>query len=324
MPSGDRGRGAEPPPAPTPEWARVVERWTDSLLLERGLAPRTVSAYRGDLKRLCQSLARRGVDPLSADQDAVSKHLRDLRRRGVSPRSVARGLVAIRGFYTHLVESGDRPDNPAVNLVPPRLWKKLPTVLSETQVETLLAAPDLSRTLGLRDRAMLELLYATGVRVSELVGLELPQLRLDVGFLVVYGKGGKERVVPVGEQAEAWVHRYLGEARPELAKGRHQRVFVNRRGGPLSRQGFWKILKAYGVGAGIEDLSPHVLRHSFATHLLEHGADLRAVQMMLGHADISTTQIYTHIHAERLRSLYDRYHPRSLRDASPSSAEERE
>jgi integrase/recombinase XerD len=184
-------------------------------------------------------------------------------------------------------------------------------VLTETEVETLLAAPDPTQPLGLRDRAMLELLYATGLRVSELVELDLAQLRLDVGFLVAYGKGSKERVVPVGEQAEGWLRRYLAEVRPRLARGRHERVFVNHRGGGLSRQGMWKILRGYGAAAGIRRLTPHVLRHSFATHLLEHGADLRAVQLMLGHADISTTQIYTHVHAQRLRSLYDQHHPRA-------------
>jgi integrase/recombinase XerD len=206
---------------------------------------------------------------------------------------------------------GERPDNPAVNLSPPKLWQKLPRVLREDETEAVLASPDTSSPLGLRDKAMLELLYAAGLRVSELVELSLPQLRLDLGFVVVTGKGNKERVVPVGEAAESWVNRYLSEVRPVVAAGRHEVVFVNRRGGPMSRQGFWKILKNYGIRVGIEGLSPHILRHSFATHLLEHGADLRAVQMMLGHSDISTTQIYTHIHAQRLRSLYDKFHPRS-------------
>ena len=219
--------------------------------------------------------------------------------------------MAIRGFYAHLNEVGERDDNPAANLSPPRLWRKLPRVLAEKQVEALLAAPDTGTPRGLRDRAMVELLYAAGLRVGELVGLRLPQLRLDVGFLVVLGKGDKERLVPVGEQAESWVNRYLEQVRPQWVRGRHDSVFVNARGGPLSRQGFWKILRNYGRMVGIERLSPHVLRHSFATHLLEHGADLRAVQMMLGHADISTTQIYTHIHAQRLRRLYDDFHPRS-------------
>lgn len=297
-------------PAPSP-WSRVLERFLDSLLLERGLSERTLQAYGGDIRRLCQSLEGKRQDPLEASQEQVASHLRDLRRQGLAPRSIARSLVSIRAFFEHLVESGERADNPAVNLSPPRLWRKLPRVLSEKDVETLLSIPDVGQPLGLRDKAMLELLYATGMRVSELVELELGQLRLEFGFVVVRGKGDKERVVPVGEQAESWLDRYLEQVRPGQAEGRHERVFVNRFGRPLSRQGFWKKLRQYCHQAGIEPVSPHVIRHSFATHLLEHGADLRSVQMMLGHADISTTQIYTHIHAQRLRSLYDRYHPRS-------------
>ena len=295
----------------TSPWERVLQRYLESLLLERGLSPRTVQAYGSDIRRLCADLEGRRQDPLQADQDAVSGHLRRLRRQGLAPRSIARALVSMRAFYDHLVESGERSDNPAVNLSPPRLWRQLPRVLSESDVESLLSTPDPAEGLGLRDKAMLELLYATGMRVSELVELELGQLRLDFGFVLVRGKGDKERVVPVGEQAEGWLGRYLDQVRPALARGRHQRVFVNRFGKPFSRQVFWKKLRQYCRQAGIETVSPHVIRHSFATHLLEHGADLRSVQMMLGHADISTTQIYTHIHARRLRGLYDRYHPRS-------------
>ena len=292
-------------------WERVVGRYLDGLMVERGLAERTVEAYARDLGRLGAALADRKIDPLEAGQAELAEHLQSLRRGGLSPRTVNRALVSIRGFYAHLVEMGERSDNPAVNLAPARLWRRLPRVLSEAQIERLLEAPDCSKPLGLRDKAMLELLYATGLRVSELVGLTLPQLRLDVGFLVAFGKGAKERVVPVGESAESWLGRYMSEVRPDLVAGRHENVFVNRRGLPLSRQGFWKILKGHGLRAGISDLSPHTLRHSFATHLLEHGADLRAVQMMLGHSDISTTQIYTHIHEQRLRDLYDEFHPRS-------------
>jgi integrase/recombinase XerD len=291
---------------------RALRLYLESLAVERGLSKNTVDGYRNDLTRLGESLARKGgPDLLTADASALSAHLRELRRQGLSPRSISRALSALRGFYVHLVATGERADDPGVNLLPPKLFKTLPRVLSEAEVEALLAAPDVTTPLGLRDRAMLELLYATGLRVSELVGLQLPQLRLDAGFLVAFGKGSKERVVPVGEQAEAWVKRYLREIRPDLAAGRHQAVFVNFAGEAMTRMGFWKNLKAYGVKTGIRDLSPHVLRHSFATHLLEHGADLRSVQTMLGHADISTTQIYTHIHQERIRTLYDRFHPRS-------------
>jgi integrase/recombinase XerD len=298
--------------APQPAWKRALRLYLESLAVERGLSRNSVDAYRNDLTRLGEDLARKGGrDLLTADAPALSAHLRDLRRQGLSPRSISRALSALRGFYLHLVATGERADDPAVNLLPPKLWRTLPKVLTEAEVEALLATPDLSTPLGLRDRAMLELLYATGLRVSELVGLTLPQLRLDAGFLVAFGKGSKERIVPVGEQAEDWVKRYLRDVRPALAEGRHQTVFVNFAGEPMTRMGFWKNLKAHGVKAGIRDLSPHVLRHSFATHLLEHGADLRAVQSMLGHADISTTQIYTHIHQERLKTLYDRFHPRS-------------
>lgn len=296
-----------------PPWRRVLDRYLESLEVERGLSRNTVAGYRNDLSRLGEALAKKGGrDLLAALPADLSAHMRDLQRQGLSPRSSARALSAIRGFYESLVTVGERKDNPAVNLLPPKLWKPLPKVLSEDEVEALLAAPDVGTPLGLRDRAMLELLYATGLRVSELVGLTLPQLRLDVGFLIAFGKGSKERVVPVGEQAEMWVKRYLREVRPELAQGRHQAVFANKDGNPMSRVGFWMLIKKHGLKAGIRtEISPHVLRHSFATHLLEHGADLRAVQTMLGHADISTTQIYTHIHQQRLKSLYDRFHPRS-------------
>lgn len=292
-------------------WRRALDRYLDSLAVERGLSPHTLAAYRSDLLQVAEGLTKAGTDLLTADAAALSAHLRALRQRGLAPRSITRALASVRGLYAHLVAAGERPDDPAVNLLPPRLVRHLPTVLSETQVEALLAAPDLATPLGLRDKAMLELLYAAGLRVSELVGLSLPQLRLDAGFLVAFGKGAKERVVPVGEAAEGWIARYLAEVRPRLARGRHEVVFVNRFGDPMTRQGFWKILAAYGRRIGIAGLHPHVLRHSFATHLLEHGADLRAVQMMLGHADITTTQIYTHIHQQRLRNLYDRFHPRS-------------
>lgn len=301
------------PKPPVPLWRRALDRYLESLTVERGLSENTVAGYRNDLSRLGEALAKKGGrDLLAALSADLSAHMRDLQRQGLSPRSSARALSALRGFYDHLVTTGERKDNPAVNLLPPKLYKPLPKVLSEDEVEALLAAPDVHTPLGLRDRAMLELLYATGLRVSELVGLTLPQLRLDVGFLVAFGKGSKERVVPVGEQAEHWVKRYLQDVRPELAKGRHPTVFVNYSGEPMSRVGFWGVIKKYGLQAGIRSaISPHVLRHSFATHLLEHGADLRAVQTMLGHTDISTTQIYTHIHQQRLKSLYDRYHPRS-------------
>jgi integrase/recombinase XerD len=297
-------RAAESP------FRRAVERWLDALAAERGLSRNTLAAYRRDLVALEAGVGG-GEAPLGADAPALAAHLRGLRRRGLSPRSIRRALSALRGFYGHLVEHGERADNPAAALLPPKTIHELPRVLGEEEVGALLAAPDAATPLGLRDKAMIELLYASGLRVGELVALSLGQLRLDEGFLVAFGKGGKERIVPVGEQAEAWVLRWLREVRPRLASGRPAEVFLNHRGRPLTRQGFWKILKGHARAAGVREVSPHVLRHSFATHLLEHGADLRAVQMMLGHSDISTTQIYTHIHRERLRSLYDRFHPRA-------------
>ena len=334
------------PPEPPAKWRRALRTYLDALSAERGLSRHTVAAYRADLERLGEALARTAggeesagdaagggdaggsaagsesarLDLLTADAAALAAHLRELRRLGLAPRSISRALSSLRGFYAHAVTAGERADDPSLNLAPPKLWRSLPKVLSEGEVEALLAAPDTATPRGLRDRAMLELLYATGLRVSELVGLELPQLRgggggglREIDFLVAFGKGSKERVVPVGEEAAAWVLRYLSEVRPRLAAGeRHLAVFVNRSGRGMSRQGFWKILRGYALAAGLGAApSPHVLRHSFATHLLEHGADLRAVQMMLGHSDISTTQIYTHIHQQRLKSLYDRFHPRA-------------
>jgi integrase/recombinase XerD len=326
------GTGSRAAPA---RWRRALGAWLDALAAERGLSRNTVAAYRSDVERLGEGLARAGRDLLSADAAALAAHLRELRRQGLAPRSISRALSALRGFYAHAVATGERADDPSLNLTPPKLWRSLPKVLSQGEVEALLAAPDPATPLGLRDRAMIELLYATGLRVSELVGLELPQLRgvggggdgdaadfggvggraalREIDFLVAFGKGSKERVVPVGEEAAAWVLRYLREVRPLLSAGeRHLAVFVNRSGVAMTRQGFWKILRGHARKAGLRAApSPHVLRHSFATHLLEHGADLRAVQMMLGHADISTTQIYTHIHQQRLKSLYERFHPRA-------------
>ena len=304
-------------PKPTPRRRSrdlfAIEGYLDALLAERGLASNTVEAYRRDLLRLHDDLEQHGAQPLAATTPELQAHLRRLRKDGLSARSTARALATLRGFYRHLVEIRQRSDNPAVPLEAPKTWRQLPKVLSEKQVEALLAAPDLSTDLGVRDKAMIELLYASGLRVSELVGLSLEQLRLDQGFLLVFGKGSKERLVPVGEGAETWLRRYLETVRPERVRGRHSRVFVNHRGSGMTRQGFWKILRGHALAVGIENVSPHVLRHSFASHLLEHGADLRAVQMMLGHSDISTTQIYTHIHQHRLKSLYDSFHPRAKR-----------
>jgi integrase/recombinase XerD len=305
--------GGSPPVRWSPA-RRALDRYLEGLAVEQGLSPHTVAAYGRDLGRLARDLAERcGRDFLTAGREDLALHLQGLRLQGLSPRSIRRALSALKGFFQFLVAERERGDDPSVHLDGPKLPRPLPKVLSEEQVEAILASPDSGDPLGLRNKAMFELLYATGLRVSELVGLTLPQLRLDQGFLVAFGKGSKERLVPVGEAAERWVRRYLAEVRPGLAAGRTPAVFVNRLGEPMTRQGFWLILKTAARGAGVDprQVSPHVIRHSFATHLLEHGADLRAVQMMLGHADVSTTQIYTHIHQARLRQLYDRFHPRS-------------
>jgi len=275
------------------------------------LARNTIAAYRSDLLRLARALGGRPLE--RARSEDLKRAMRHMRVAGGSPRSVARWLAAVRGFFSHLVAEGVVRDDPSAHLEAPRTWPSLPRTLTAAEVESLLAAPDGQSPRGLRDAAMLEVLYATGLRVSELVGLRLGDLHLDAGFLRCWGKGNKERVVPLGGEAEATLQRYLAGARPVLLRGHRTDVlFVNFRGGKLSRQGFWKNLKRYGIQAGIGGaLSPHVIRHAFATHLLENGADLRSLQILLGHADISTTQIYTHVNRERLKRIYDDYHPRA-------------
>ena len=289
----------------------IAERWIDHLAAERGLAAHTLAAYGRDLALLQATLGATPVE--DARYEDLTAVLRRLRSEGRSPRSVARWLVAVRGFYAWLVAEGELEENPAGRLDSPRLWSTLPKVLDGTDVERLLAAPSGSDPRARRDRAMLEVLYATGLRVSELVGLSLSDLHLDAGFVRCLGKGSKERVVPIGGEASAALRAYLGEARGALCGGkRSEVVFVGRGGKGLTRQGFWKLLKAHARRAGIRaSLSPHVVRHSFATHLLENGADLRSVQALLGHSDNSTTQIYTHVNRHRLRQLYREFHPRA-------------
>jgi integrase/recombinase XerD len=289
----------------------ALASWLDYLAAERGLARNSLAAYRRDLEALGRAMGGRPLT--AATQDDLIATLRRMRSEGKSPRSVARWLVAVRGFYAWLVADGVLAENPAARLDPPKLWKTLPKVLDGTDVVRLIEAPDRGDPRGRRDAAMLEVLYATGLRVSELVGLRLGDLHLDGGYLRCIGKGSKERVVPLGGEANAALQSYLAEGRPALlGERRSDAVFVGRRGAPLTRQGFWKLLKAHARRAGIRaSLSPHVVRHSFATHLLENGADLRAVQLLLGHADISTTQIYTHVNRERLKRLYRDFHPRA-------------
>ncbi len=248
----------------------------------------------------------------SARRDHLVAYLKHLRTRGLSSRSASRALSAVRGFYrfatAHLGFAGDPTDD----VSNPKAGFALPKTLTEKEIEGLLAAPDVALPLGLRDRAMLELLYASGLRVSELVGLHRDRVDLDAGILRVAGKGGRERLVPFGRSAGEWVRRYLAQARPALDRKGRAELFLSARGAAMTRQRFWQLIERYGRNAGIRrKLAPHAVRHAFATHLLDHGADLRALQMMLGHADISTTQIYTRVSAGRLRSVYDRYHPRA-------------
>ena len=295
------------PPAP------AVEAWLDHLRIERRRSAHTVDSYARDLDQLRRFAAGLERPLVALDRHDLEAFVRDLMGRGLSPRSVARVVSSTRGFYKYLVVRHDIAGNPADDLQPPRAWAALPKFLSIEEVDRLLALPDVSTAKGLRDRAFIELLYATGLRVSELVSLGVAHLNLEAGYLTARGKGAKERLVPIGDEAASWVTRYVRDARPALVGKRPSpRLFVNARGGgALSRLGVWKILKGYGVQAGISRrLSPHVLRHSFATHLLDRGADLRAIQMMLGHADLSTTQIYTHVLEARLRAIHERFHPR--------------
>ena len=290
-----------------------LDRFCDALWLEDGLSPRSLESYRRDLSQLFTWLAGRGLAPDQAQRDSLQAFLahRTLEQK-VAARSLARQLTTIKRYHRWLLREGRRTDDPTVTVDAPRLPKPLPKSLSESEVEALLAAPDVETPLGMRDRAMLEALYAAGFRVSELVGLPLAAVSLTDGVVRILGKGSKERLVPLGEEAQDWIQRYAHEARPALLKGRSsEALFVTERGGAMTRQMFWYLIKRHANKAGIAThLSPHTLRHAFATHLLNHGADLRVVQMLLGHADIATTQIYTHVARERLKSLHALHHPR--------------
>ncbi|NMO23434.1 site-specific tyrosine recombinase XerD [Pyxidicoccus fallax] len=281
---------------------------------ERGLSGKTVEAYAADINAYFEDLRARGVsDVTRVTQEDVSAHLSALGRQGLGKRSQARHLAALRGFHRFLVAERMADKDPTEDLDTPRSARKLPTFLTLEEVEQLLAAPDERNATGMRDKAMLEVLYATGLRVSELCGLGINDVQLTAGYLVAKGKGSKERLVPLGRVAVEKVQAYLAMSRPALLGQRQSKaLFVTPRGAGFSRMGFWKLLKRYALKAGIRrPISPHKLRHSFATHLVERGADLRAVQQMLGHADLSTTQIYTHVNSARLRAVYDEFHPRS-------------
>jgi integrase/recombinase XerD len=301
-----------------------VDAYLTHLTVERRLAANSVESYARDLARLAEFAAGRGRPIAALTLADLEELVRSLMSEGRSPRSVARGVACYRGFYRFLMVDGRAKNSPAGDLRPPRAWKSLPRYLAVDDVDRLLAQPDVSTPRGLRDRALIELLYATGMRVSELIGLRPADINLDASYLTCTGKGDKQRIVPVGDEAVRWVRRYVSEGRPALlGKRTSPWLFVNARGGGarggkgrgtrgLTRVGFWKILKGYARQAGLQtSISPHMLRHSFATHLLERGADLRAIQMMLGHADLSTTQIYTHVLERRMRNIYDQFHPRA-------------
>ena len=292
-------------------WASSLREFNVFLAVERGLSSHSVSGYLSDLRHLAAWASEKGIAPSDLHRDQVTAFLVSQQGLGKAARSIARLSSALRQFLGFLRMEGDGAAGPEAVVRPPRPPRILPRILTEAQVVALLAAPDLNTPLGVRDRAWIELLYASGLRVSELAGLSALTVYLDEGFLKVMGKGRKERLIPFGESAEHWIRAWI-TLRPGF-KPNDDTLFVGRLGEPLTRQHLWRLLKVYALKADIRPsaVSPHVLRHAFATHLLDHGADLRAVQAMLGHADISTTQIYTHVHQTRLKALYDRLHPRS-------------
>lgn len=307
MSKADSGQGTTA--AETPGVA-LIERFCDALWLEHGLAQNTLEAYRRDLSGLALWLAPLALE--QAGREQVMGYLAERQAAGIKARSSARLLSALRRFYRWLLREQIIARDPTLHINMPKLPKALPATLGEAQVGALLDAPDVGDDIGLRDRAMLEVLYATGLRVSELVGLELTRVNIRQGVVRVTGKGSKERLVPLGEEALIWIERYLRQSRPLLQGERNDpRLFLTRRGAGMTRQAFWYRIKHYAVVAGISGhLSPHTLRHAFATHLVDHGADLRVVQMLLGHSDLSTTQIYTHVARERLKELHAAHHPR--------------
>ena len=294
----------------------LIDEFADALWLADGLSKNTLAAYRSDLALFSLWLDEQKLDLLRADEVAINRYLAHLHTRaeGFKPTSQRRLHSTLRRFYRWLLDQGRIKADPLLNVERPRTAERFPKTLSESQVEALLAAPDVNTPRGLRDRALLEVLYATGLRVTELIGLKLFELSLTDGLVRVFGKGSKERLVPLGEVAIDWLNRWLAEGRPALLKGGNSDyVFVTaRKSAVMTRQMAWTLIKTHAVAAGIprERISPHVLRHAFATHLLNHGADLRVVQMLLGHADISTTQVYTHVARERLKQLHQVHHPR--------------
>jgi integrase/recombinase XerD len=299
---------ATPPKRPLSGHA---QSFLDFCRVEKGLSANSLSSYFIDLQRFSNGILP--LQPDGATAQDLGRYVESLYGAGLSARSIARHMTTLRNFYSFLTREGEISSDPSEFLIPPKQWSNLPKYLNREEIERLLTSPDAAKPTGIRDRAMLELLYATGLRVTELCRLEMNNVEKDSGVLRVTGKGNKQRLVPFGESAGEAVAQYLNERRPALLKGRASRfLFVTARGGSLTRQGFWKLLVGYGKKAGIfRDLTPHVMRHSFATHLVEGGADLRSVQIMLGHADISTTQVYTHVARRRLREIVDQHHPRA-------------
>lgn len=290
-----------------------LDRFLHYLIVEKGLSKNTIEAYSHGLNRFLNHLRGKGIEEVSEISKLdIREFLLFLKKKSLSSKTLARNLVSIRVFLRFLTEESILSANPAEEIESPKTAKTLPEILSLDEVETLLEQPDTQIPQGMRDRAMLEMLYATGMRVSELTQLQVNHVHLEAGYVLIYGKGSKERIAPIGNEAMKWARRYMGETRERLLKKRESPfLFVNRSGKPMSRQHFWKSIKAYGRRAGIRKrIAPHLLRHSFASHLLERGADLRSVQLMLGHVDISTTQIYTHVTGERLKKIHQRYHPR--------------
>lgn len=292
----------------------VVERFCDSVWLADGLSRNTLEAYRRDLSQFAAWLAaHEGPGILAAAPADIHRYLAwQVEERKSKPRTTGRLVSSLRRFYRFAIQESLRRDDPCAQIEAPKLPRSLPKSLTEAEVEALLGAPDADTDLGLRDKAMLETLYASGLRVSELIGLKVQQVSLDMGVVRVLGKGAKERLTPLGEESLAWIQRYQKLARPVILGARKSdTLFVTGRGGPMTRQAFWGLVKRYAAKAGIRSpISPHTLRHAFATHLINHGADLRVVQLLLGHADISTTQIYTHVARERLKQIHAKHHPR--------------
>ena len=295
-----------------PFFVTYLPIYLDYLAVEKGLAKNSLAAYRTDLRHFGHWLNGKEIAIEAVERLHIVRYFQSLRGSGISARSVARALAAIRGMFRFLVSERHLQRDPTENLENPKLWTTLPKSLHATEVEALLRAPDRATPEGLRDAAMLELLYATGLRVSELIHVKIEDLVMDAGFLRTMGKGSKERIVPFGDSARDAIVAYLEQGRPHFAKRPDPHLFLSNRGKAMTRQSFWMKIVKYARQAGITaHISPHVLRHAFATHLLENGADLRSVQMMLGHSDISTTQIYTHVSRARLQSMYDRFHPRA-------------